>query len=50
MMLRKDCTHCERVATLEIDGRYYCAQHALEKVKTVEKSEGRIPPAKMVQK
>lgn len=47
MMFRPECKHCEKVATLEINGVLYCSTHALEQVR---KATGPIPPVKMLQR
>lgn len=47
MMLRLFCENCEREATLEINGRYFCRAHALEKVR---QTTGLIPPVMMVKR
>ena len=46
MMLRPECKNCEKYATLELNGVYYCSKHALE---VVRKTTGPVPPIKMIQ-
>jgi hypothetical protein len=45
MMFRKDCTNCERQATVEIDGRPYCSEHAFQKVRA---AKGPVPMPKPI--
>lgn len=46
MFGRRVCESCPKQATLEIKGRFYCSQHALEVVRSTDP----IPPVKMIQR